>query len=127
MRSYYSDRYLRGDLRFFLRSHTQKPQIVTASLPAAVQGVPYAHQLVASGGIEPYVWSEWVEEPSYDHAVQTTSSFAATGVALGVVLTAIDFAAGLPWWWGASEGAFTVIYFGAMWWLSSRIGEKPAE
>ena len=59
------------------------PVITTASLPPASQGAAYTHQLTNIGGIGPFTWSEWVEEPSYASSFQTTSSFAATGVPQG--------------------------------------------
>ena len=47
--------------------------------------------------------------------------FSLTGVGAGFFLTGIDLFAGLPWWWTAAEGAFAVLYFGALWWLSDRL------
>lgn len=44
--------------------------------------------------------------------------FAASGLLVGVIQTAIDLAAPLPLWWTAAEGAFLFLYFGALGFLS---------
>ena len=71
-----------GILKFQYQNN-MRPLITPTPVPPATQWVPYTHTLTGTGGVGPYVWSEWVESPSYVHEVLPTSSFAATGVAQG--------------------------------------------
>jgi hypothetical protein len=46
--------------------------------------------------------------------------FAASGLAVCVIQTAIDFAAPLPLWWTLAESGFLFAYFGSLWALAKR-------
>lgn len=60
-------------------------QIISGSLPNAVQGVAYSFQLNASGGIAPYTW-------------------AATGLPSGLTCSASGLISGTP----SASGSFNV-------------------
>jgi len=44
-----------------------------------------------------------------------------TGFGIGVATAGISLSAGLPWWWWASEAAFAILYFGAIYRLADRL------
>jgi hypothetical protein len=45
---------------------------------------------------------------------------------MGVVLLGVDLAAGMPWWWSASEGPGSVV-FGALLFVLARADGKPSK
>ena len=70
-----------------------------------------------------YVWIgalAWFASRDLDRHLPIVRFFAATGAGVGIVLTGIDFAIGIPWWWALSAGLFAIFYFGAIWWLARR-------
>lgn len=68
-----------------------------------------------------YVWAgaiAWYLSNDLEGRLPFIRFVGGTGVGIGLAISAGGLVSGLPWWWVASEAAFAVFYFGAIWRLA---------
>src|SRR6185503_19747224 len=94
----------------FTYVNASAPAITTAQLPSARIGRPYSVSLARSGGSAPFVWTEFLDAPSYALVDLGPQSFVGGGTAQGFRADEGTWAIELPFRFPYYETSTTRVY-----------------